>query len=142
MLHQLGSVGGRSVSAADPHGWDKVSRTTPLGHRANASDGAAQIPLDINAQCFQGRDIEDSHTRHVRFGAVPEHDPIDRHQERCECLAGTCRGKQQSMVTLVNLLPCLVLCIRRFRETLKKPLSNQGVEGGKSINGCGTAGHN
>ena len=109
----------RRVARAHPDGRQPVLLAGALRHHADAVERGPQVPLDVDAERLERRDVEHPHA--LFLGRRREHQPIDRDEERAQRLSGPGRREQQRRVALDDRGPALRLRQRRRLERGLEP---------------------
>ena len=91
-----------------------------------------EILLNIVAQRFQRRDVENFGRVAQRAGERLSHQAINADQKGCERFAGSCGSRDKSCATGENLRPALLLRLGWRAKAADEPLGNQRMRPGQS----------
>src|SRR4051812_41696693 len=122
---------GRVAGAGGDH---RLVKGGPLlsGHLRHSDQRRAQIPLDVDGQRLDGRDVEDAAPCRRGRGRM-EHQPIDGPEERREGFACPGRGEDQGGVAARDRRPAELLRLRRLGKNCLEPLPDGWMERGERV---------
>ena len=99
-----------------------------LGHPPNATPGLGEVSVDVGAQCFERRHVDDPDLVGKRRAKTFLQQVVERCQECRERLAGSGRRRDERISPLTNRDPAELLRRRRRAERFSEPPRGNGVE--------------
>ena len=100
---------------------------------ADALPWFREILVNVRAQRLQRRNVEDPDFVWKRSAQAFCEEIIDRRQKGRERLAGSGRRRDERVTPFADGRPAATLRSRRLAQRFRKPLLNNGVEGGVPI---------
>ena len=118
----------RGIAGSD-RGRNRRGADAPrLGRPAESAPRLGQVLVDVRAQRFQRRDVDDANGVGKRPGERVFQQIVERDQERGECLARAGRRGDERMTAVANRPPSLALRARRLAERFAEPLSRNRMK--------------
>ena len=124
---EAGTFGRRRVARPDGHLWQVVRDALLSRETADAGKRRAQVPLDVDGQRLQRRDVEDAAPL-LLLGRRLEHQAIDAPEEPGQRLAAARGRQQQGARTTRDDGPALRLRCGGSAERTPEPARHHGVK--------------
>ena len=117
----------RRVAGADGDRWNRERIPAGRGDVGDPGKRRAQIPLYIDSQRFQRRDVDDT-AASLLLRPRSEHQPVETPEECGQRLAAAGGGKDQRAVATGDGRPAELLRARRTGERAAEPLAHGGMK--------------
>ena len=119
------------IACPDGRGDLRRRKSVVAGKREDLSARLGEILVDVGAQRFERRDIQDADLIRKRRGQSLSRQLIEGRQECGERLSRSSRRSNQRVPAVQDRFPALRLRGRRLTDRARKPLLDDGMEAGQ-----------